>query len=321
MGLLVDGVWQQDGHAHQGRPFHPAAATRFRNWVTPDGSAGPSGEGGFAAESRPLSPLRLARLPLGAPHHDLPQAQRRSRTSSRCRSSRPTCCRTAGPSTRTRARPATPSTARASCRKSTCWPIRNTPAASACRCCGTRSSKTIVNNKLSEIIRMLNSAFDAFTNVHTDYYPQALARARSTASTTSSIRTSTTAFIAPALPPRRRPTRRRSAACSIRSTRSSRSCRSSAISSATRITEADWRLFRTLIRFDAVYYCALQVQLAAHLRISEPVELCARSLSGAGRRRDRQPRADQAALLWQPAPCEPDRHRSGRPAARLRRAA
>ena len=24
MGLLVDGVWQQDGLAHQGRPFHPA---------------------------------------------------------------------------------------------------------------------------------------------------------------------------------------------------------------------------------------------------------------------------------------------------------
>ena len=37
-----------------------------------------------------------------------------------------------------------------------------------------KERKTIVNNELSEIIRMLNSAFDAFTNVRTDYYPQAL---------------------------------------------------------------------------------------------------------------------------------------------------
>ena len=34
--------------------------------------------------------------------------------------------------------------------------------------------RTIVNNELPEIIRMLNSAFDAFTNNRTDYYPAAL---------------------------------------------------------------------------------------------------------------------------------------------------
>src|SRR5262245_56236790 len=52
MGLLVDGVWRDDSHDpkrfQDGRFVRPA--TRFRNWVTPDGSAGPSGEGGFAAE-------------------------------------------------------------------------------------------------------------------------------------------------------------------------------------------------------------------------------------------------------------------------------
>ena len=37
-----------------------------------------------------------------------------------------------------------------------------------------KKRKTIVNNESPEIIRMLNSAFDAFTNVHTDYYPQDL---------------------------------------------------------------------------------------------------------------------------------------------------
>src|SRR5271155_1994471 len=50
-GVFVDGVWHSewyDSSANGGR-FVPAEPV-FRNWVTPDGSAGPSGEGGFAAE-------------------------------------------------------------------------------------------------------------------------------------------------------------------------------------------------------------------------------------------------------------------------------
>ncbi len=48
MGLLVDGVWQDDvSRTKDGHFIRPT--TRFRNWVTPDGSPGPSGEGGFAA--------------------------------------------------------------------------------------------------------------------------------------------------------------------------------------------------------------------------------------------------------------------------------
>jgi putative glutathione S-transferase len=50
MGHLVDGVWQDEQHAQRttaGRFVRPA--TRFRNWITEDGSAGPSGNGGFPA--------------------------------------------------------------------------------------------------------------------------------------------------------------------------------------------------------------------------------------------------------------------------------
>jgi putative glutathione S-transferase len=50
MGLLVDGVWRDrwyDTEAEGGRFVRPR--TRFRSWVTRDGSAGPMGAGGFAA--------------------------------------------------------------------------------------------------------------------------------------------------------------------------------------------------------------------------------------------------------------------------------
>ena len=50
MGLLVDGVWRDEQHGERaptGRFLRPT--THFRNWVTEDGSPGPSGTGGFEA--------------------------------------------------------------------------------------------------------------------------------------------------------------------------------------------------------------------------------------------------------------------------------
>ncbi len=51
MGLLIDGVWQDrwyDTKSSGGRFVRKDAA--FRNWITPDGAAGPSGDAGFKAE-------------------------------------------------------------------------------------------------------------------------------------------------------------------------------------------------------------------------------------------------------------------------------
>lgn len=52
MGLLVDGKWQDKWYdtKSSGGKFERSAA-QFRNWVTADGTAGPSGQAGFKAES------------------------------------------------------------------------------------------------------------------------------------------------------------------------------------------------------------------------------------------------------------------------------
>lgn len=54
MGILVDGAWTDDESAAQitgaGGRFQRVDSS-LRNWVTADGAAGPSGEGGFPAEA------------------------------------------------------------------------------------------------------------------------------------------------------------------------------------------------------------------------------------------------------------------------------
>ena len=51
MGLLIDGQWHDRWYdtGESGGRFVRSAA-QCRNWVTADGSPGPSGEGGFKAE-------------------------------------------------------------------------------------------------------------------------------------------------------------------------------------------------------------------------------------------------------------------------------
>ncbi|MEM9247441.1 MAG: glutathione S-transferase family protein [Pseudomonadota bacterium] len=52
MGLLIDGVWRDQWYDTRstGGAFKRTEAM-FRNWITADGTPGPSGAGGFAAES------------------------------------------------------------------------------------------------------------------------------------------------------------------------------------------------------------------------------------------------------------------------------
>ncbi len=45
MGMLVEGQWQNVWYDTKSTGGHfKRDASRFRNWITPDGSAGPSGQ-------------------------------------------------------------------------------------------------------------------------------------------------------------------------------------------------------------------------------------------------------------------------------------
>ena len=71
MGLLQNGEWVDqwyDTKATDGKFVRQDA--KFRNWITPDGSEGPSGEGGFVAEAGRYHLYISHGLPLGPPHAD-----------------------------------------------------------------------------------------------------------------------------------------------------------------------------------------------------------------------------------------------------------
>ena len=253
--------------------------TRFRNWVTADGSPGPIGRGGFAAEpgryhlyvslACPWAHRTLIfRTLKGLEDDDLALGRRSARWA-----------RTAGRSAR---RPAPiPDGVNGTRYLAEIYLLADPRYTGRVTVpvLWDKERETIVNNEFvrdhphaQQRLRRA-SATAAATTIRRRCAP------RSTRSTRASTRTSTTASIAPASPPRRRPTRRRSARCSRRSTSSRSGSRAQRYLAGDRITEADWRLFTTLIRFDAVYYGHFKCNLRRHRRLSEPVGLSARPLS------------------------------------------
>ncbi len=116
-----------------------------------------------------------------------------------------------------------------------------------------RETGTIVNNESSEIIRMLNSEFEDVARLHEDYYPQPL-RIEIDAVNQLVYKNINNGVYR----------------CGFATTQEAYESAFDALFSALdelearldhsrylagdRITEADWRLFTTLVRFDAVYY-------------------------------------------------------------------
>jgi putative glutathione S-transferase len=251
MGLLVEGVWQQDGlRTKDGHFLRPAAG--FRNWVTPDGGAGPSGDGGFTAElGRYHLYVSLAcpwahRTVIFRKLKGLENVISLSAVSPDMLKDGWTFNKDEG------------STGDAINGKSKLSEIyvmaepKYTGRVSV-PVLWDKKRRTIVNNESAEIIRMLNASFDAFTNVSTDYYPAAL-RAEidrineiiypnvNNGVYRAGFATSQSAYEQAF----------RNLFDTLDDLEQILSQQRYLVGQA--ITEADWRLFTTLIRFDAVYY-------------------------------------------------------------------
>ena len=123
-----------------------------------------------------------------------------------------------------------------------------------------KERRTIVNNESAEIIRMLNGAFGRFTNVRTDYYPPPL-RAEIdhiNALVYENINNGVyRAGFATSQEAYEEAFRALFAALDEIEQRLSRQ----RYLAGAEITEADWRLFTTLVRFDAVYYSHFKCNL------------------------------------------------------------
>ena len=250
----------------------------------------------LSGRARPLSPLCLARLPVGAPHHHLPPSEEAGErhldvghvlAHGRGRLD----LRHQGRLERRHGQ------RRADVfRKSICGPIRNTPAASPCRCCGTRSGEPS-----STTNRPRSSGCSTRRSTRSDQRAHRLLsagpaqrdrrRQRSRLSERQQRRLSRrlrhrAGGLRGSVPQRVRGARRARAppvAAALSRRRAHDRGRLAAVPDA-------HSLRRGLLQ-------PLQMQPAAHRRLSEPVELSARPLSGAGRRRDREHRSHQAALL------------------------
>ncbi|GLK70843.1 glutathione S-transferase family protein [Ancylobacter dichloromethanicus] len=179
MGLLVDGQWVDkwyDTKSTGGRFVR--TQTRFRNWITADGAPGPSGEGGFPAEAGRYHLYVSLACPWA--HRTLiMRALKKLEDVISVSVVDPFMGEEGWVFADHAARRSAGATADSVLGMKRLYEVylAADPAYSGrvtVPVLWDRRRSTIVSNESAEIIRMLNSAFDAFTGEHHDYYPPAL---------------------------------------------------------------------------------------------------------------------------------------------------
>jgi putative glutathione S-transferase len=260
MGLLVDGVWRDEQHTERtpdGRFVR--ASTRFRNWITEDGAAGPTGEGGFAA-ARDRYHLYVA---LACPWAHRTVIMRTLKGLEEVVSMSVVEPLYGPHGWRFGTSPGTtPDIVNGASELAEIY-LRADPRYSgrvSVPVLWDKERRTIVNNESAEIIRMFNGAFGRFTNVRTDYCPPALREEidRVNALVYDNVNNGVyRAGFATSQEAYEEAFRALFAALDEVEQRLGRQ----RYLVGRDITEADWRLFTTLVRFDAVYYSHFKCNL------------------------------------------------------------
>ena len=253
MGLLVEGRWHDawyDTKATQGRFVR--TESQFRNWITRDGRAGPTGVGGFRAErgryhlyvslACPWAHRVLIYRKLKGLEEHLPLSAVNLYMGAEGWTFEP------GPSV-------IPDTVHGARRLYEIYTLADPKYSGRVTIpfIWDKERQTIVSNESADIIRMLNDAFDDVGANDGDFYPAALreeidalnALIYSTVNNgvyRAGFATTQEAYA--------------EAARDVFATLDELDARLATRRYLTgaRVTEADWRLFTTLARFDAVYF-------------------------------------------------------------------
>jgi glutathionyl-hydroquinone reductase len=251
MGLLVNGAWQEDvSRTKDGHFIRPT--TRYRNFITANGGPGPSGEGGFRAE-RDRYHLYVSLACPWAHRTLIFRALKKLEDVISVSVTEPLYGGTGWEFGTTAG--STPDTVSGKKTLAEIYLLAdpNYSGRVSVPVLWDKKRRTIVNNESAEIIRMLNSAFDSFTQVKTDFYPPAL-RAEidrvndlvypnvNNGVYRAGFATSQSAYEDAA----------RGVFAALDRIEEVLSRQRYLV--GRQMTEADWRLFTTLVRFDVVYY-------------------------------------------------------------------
>ncbi|MDV3250109.1 glutathione S-transferase family protein [Devosia sp. BK] len=254
MGQLIDGEWSDKWYdtSKTGGKF-VRSQSGFRNWVTADGSPGPSGEGGFAAEAGRYHLYVSLACPWA--HRTLIFRKLKELESLISVSIvSPKMPDETGWSFKTDEG----STGDTLLNKDYLWQVYTEAdphytGRVTVPVLWDKKTKTIVSNESAEIIRMFNSAFNELTGNTDDYYPEALRgrideiNARVYDDINNGVYKAGFATTQEAY---------QEAAKKLFDALDwvEGLLGDNAYLTGDSITEADWRLFTTLVRFDAVYF-------------------------------------------------------------------
>lgn len=253
MGFFADGVWQDRAYETgktKGR-FERRRA-HFRNWITPDGGPGPSGEGGFPAQAGRYHLY----VSLACPWAHRTLIFRKLKNLEETIGVSVVSYHLGGAGwTFDRSKGSSGDALYGSATLGELYLVADPHYSGnvTVPVLWDKERRAIVNNESAEIIRMFNSAFAALTSDRSDYYPEKL-RAEIDAingpvydNVNNGVYRAGFATTQEAY---------EEAFCALFETLDAieqRLSRQRYLAGAA-LTEADWRLFTTLIRFDAVYH-------------------------------------------------------------------